>query len=80
MFVIDPWVRKAATSRRLGFHFNRLNPEVCVADEGQTIRPVRGEGLARECKVVEFDLGGVEDAQEECTVGPHAELDPGCPG
>ena len=27
-------------------------------------RPVRSEGMARECKVVEFDFGGVEDAQE----------------
>ena len=39
----------------------------------ETIRPVRSEGLARVCKVVKFDLGGVEDAQEECKVGPHAE-------
>ena len=37
---------------------------------------MRSEGLARECKVVEFDLGGVEDAQEERKVRPHAEEEP----
>ena len=26
--------------------------------------------------MAEFDLGGVEDAQEECKVGPHAEEEP----
>ena len=60
-----------------GFSPAGLSPRVCVTDEGQSIRPVRSEGLARECKVVEFDLGGVEDAQEECKVGgPHAEEEP----
>ena len=37
---------------------------------------MRSEGPARECKVVEFDLGGVEDTQEECKVRPHAEEEP----
>ena len=27
-----------------------LSPGVCVTDEGQTMRPVGSEGLARECK------------------------------
>ena len=51
-----------------------------MKDEGQTIRPVRSEGLARECKVVELDPGGVEDAQGDCKVGPHTEeeLDMDC--
>ena len=53
-----------------------LSPEVCPTDDGQTIRPVRDEGAARERNVVGFDLGGVEDAQEECKVGPHAEEEP----
>ena len=56
MFVIDLWVRKDATSRRPGSPRN---------NERQTIRPVRSKGLAREGNVAEFDLGGVEDAQEE---------------
>ena len=34
-----------------------------MADEGQTIRPVRSEGLARECKVVEFESDGGEDGE-----------------
>ena len=37
---------------------------------------MRNEGAARERNVVGFDLGGVEDAQEECKVGPHAEEEP----
>ena len=55
-----------------GFSPARLSPGVCVKDEGHTIRPVRSEGLARECKVVEVDLRGVEDAQ----VRPLAEEEP----
>ena len=43
---------------------------------------MRSEGLAQECKVVEFDLGGAEDAQEERKVGQHAqeESDMDCEG
>ena len=41
VFVIDLWVRKDATSRRPGFHQAGLSPAVCVADGGQTMRPVR---------------------------------------
>ena len=37
---------------------------------------MRNEGAARERNVVGFDFGGVEDAQEECKVGPHAEEEP----
>ena len=59
-----------------GFSPAGLSPEVCPTDDGQTIRPVRNEGAARERNVVGFDLGGVEDAQEECKVGPHAEEEP----
>ena len=70
VFVIDLWVRKDAHQQEARFSPAVLSPGLCVTDEGQTIRPVRGEGLARECKVVEFDLGGVEDAQEECKFGP----------
>ena len=40
------------------------------------MRPVRSECSAQECKVVEFDLGRVEDAKEECQVGPHALEEP----
>ena len=47
-----------------------------MTDEGKTIRPVRNEGLARQGQVAECDLGDVEDAQEECQVGPHAEEEP----
>ena len=63
----------------LGGVEDALSPGVCVADEGQTIRPVRSEGLAREDGVAESDLGGVEDVQEECKVGPHAEEGPAMP-
>ena len=48
----------------------------CTTDDGQTVRPVRNEGAARERNLVGFDLGAVEDAQEECKVGPHAEEEP----
>ena len=75
VFVVDLWVRKDATGRRPGFH-RQACPEVCTTDDGQTIRPVRYEGAARERNVVGFDLGRVEDAQEECKVGPHAEEQP----
>ena len=40
------------------------------------IRPVRHEGAARERNVAGFYLGVVEDAQEDCKVGPHAEEEP----
>ena len=50
VFVIDLWVRKDATSQRLDFSLAGLSPEVCITD-GQTIRPVRSEGLARGRKV-----------------------------
>ena len=79
VFVVDLWVRKDRDQQVAGFSPAGLSPEVCITDEGQTIRLVRSEGLARECNEVEFDLGGVEDAQEECKVGPHAEEEPAMP-
>ena len=36
-----------------------------ITGKGQTIRPVRHEGVARRCRNLEFDLGGVEDGQED---------------
>ena len=48
-------------------------PDVFVADEGQTTSSVRSEGVARRGKVVEFDLGWVENGEEECKFGSHAE-------
>ena len=59
-----------------GFSPAGLSPEVCPTDVGPTIRPVGNEGAARNRNVVGFDLGGVEDAQEECKGGPHAEEEP----
>ena len=50
--------QKRRNQQNAGFSPAGLSPGVCVADEGQTIRPVRSEGVARECKVVDFDLGG----------------------
>ena len=46
VFVRDLWVRKDATCRRPGHSLADLSPEVCVAEEGQTVRPVRSEGVA----------------------------------
>ena len=43
VFVVDLWVRKDATEA--GFSPAGLSPEVCPTDDGQTIRPVRNEGL-----------------------------------
>ena len=43
---------KDATGRRPGFSPAGLSPEVCVTDEGQTIRPVRSEGGSRAQSVV----------------------------
>ena len=54
-----------------GFSPTHLSARVCVTDEG-----VRSECWAREGNVAEFDLGGVEDAQEEYKVGSHAEEEP----
>ena len=56
--------QKRHNQQEAGFSPAGLSPGVCVADEGQTMEPVRSEGLARECTMSEFDLG-VEDAQEE---------------
>ena len=64
--------QERCNQQEAGFSPADLSAGVCVTDEGQTKRPVTSE----ECKVVEFDLGGVEDAQEECKVGPHAEEEP----
>ena len=68
--------QERCNQQEAGFSPAGLSPEVCPTDDGQTIRPVRNEGAARERNVVGFDLGGVEDAQEECKVGPHAEEEP----
>ena len=68
--------QERCNQQEAGFSPAGLSPEVCSIDDGQTIRPVRNEGAARERNVVGFDLGGVEDAQEECKVGPHAEEEP----
>ena len=59
-----------------GFSPAGLSPEVCPTDFGKTVRPVRNEGVARERNVVGLDFGGVEDAQEEHKVEPHAEEEP----
>ena len=45
----------------------------------KTIGPVRSVGVARDRKVVEFDFAGVEDGQEECEFGSHAEEEPAMP-
>ena len=69
-------VTEAAISRRARFSPAGLSPEVCVTDEGHTTRPVRSEGVAHARKVVDLDLGGVEDGQGECEFGSHAEEEP----
>ena len=76
VFVVDLWVRKRCNRQKTGFSPAGLSPEVCPTDDGLTIKPMRNEGAARERNVVGFDLGGVEDSQEECKVGPHAEEEP----
>ena len=50
----DPRVvsQKRRNQQEARFSLAGLSPGVCVTDEGQTIRPVRSEGLARECKLV----------------------------
>ena len=63
---VDLWVRKDATCRRPGFY-----GQACVQNSASQMkdRPqglVRSGGAARGRKVVGFDLGGVEDGQEEC--------------
>ena len=65
VFVIHLWVRTEANSRRLGFTSRLVSRSLRHRCEGQTIRPVRSEGVDRGRKVVEFDLGGAEDGQEE---------------
>ena len=67
VFVICIWVRKKRDQQEAGFSATGLSPEVRVTDERQTIRPVRGGGVARGRKMVQFDLGGVEDGQVETT-------------
>ena len=47
VFVIDLWVRKKRNQQEAGFSPAGLSPRVCETDEGQTIRPVSGEGFAR---------------------------------
>ena len=57
VFVIDHLVRNDATSRKPCF-------QECAFQVKDRPYDPRGAGLVREFKVAEFDLGGVEDAQE----------------
>ena len=61
-------LKRMMTAEMAERYIEGLSPEVCPTDDGQTIRPVRNEGAARERNVVGFDLGGVENAQEECVL------------
>ena len=49
--------QERCNQQEAGFSPAGLSPEVCPTDDGQTIRPVRNEGAARERNVVGFDLG-----------------------
>ena len=55
-------LRRLVRSSQLIFSSDDVILNLCLSkkNEGQTIRPVRSEGLARERKAVEFDLGDWE--------------------
>ena len=67
---IHLWVKRDIKGSRLGFHRQALSPScanagyVSITDMGQTVSPMRSEGVARGCGEQEFDHDGVEDDRE----------------